>query len=236
MRSTNLKNIPKTIAMDGPAASGKSTIGQELAQILGYLYLDTGIMYRAVTWAALEKQVAIADENKVSEIARKIDIEIKPASIQDTRQCDVLVDGKDVTWLIRNSEVNDNVSQVSSYEGVRTAMTVQQQTIGAKGHIVMVGRDIGTVVLPKAELKIYLEASVEERAMRRHREVIARKGIETFQEILDSMKRRDEIDIGRSLAPLVPASDAHIIMTDGKSKNEVVQEILNLIITNEKQE
>lgn len=229
MGSKHRNNIPKAIAIDGPAASGKSTIGQELAQRLGYLFLDTGIMYRAVTWAALEKKVAISDEREVSEIARKIIIEIEPASIQDTRQCDVLVNGGDVTWLIRDAEVNDNVSQVSAYEGVRAAMTAQQKVIGAKGNIVMVGRDIGTVVLPDAGLKIFLEASVEERAMRRYFEVMDRKGTETFQEILDSMKKRDEIDSKRSLAPLKPASDAHIIITDGKNKDEVTREILNLI-------
>lgn len=236
MRSKHWNNSPKTIAIDGPAASGKSTIGQELAQRLGYLFLDTGIMYRAVTWAALEKRVAISDEKAVSEIARQINIEIKPASLQDTRQCDVFVDGIDVTWLIRNAAVNDNVSQVSAYEGVRAAMTAQQKIIGAKGNIVMVGRDIGTVVLPNADLKIFLEASAEERAKRRYAEVIGRKGMETFQEILDSMKKRDEIDSKRSLAPLKPAPDAHIIITDGKNKDEVIREILKLIYLKENEE
>lgn len=236
MRSESSNNFPKTIAIDGPAASGKSTIGQDLAQRLQYLFLDTGIMYRAVTWAALEKQVAISDEKKVSEIAREINIEIMPASIQDTRQCDVLVNGMDVTWLIRNPLVNDNVSQVSAYEGVRAALTAQQKTLGANGNIVMVGRDIGTVVLPDADLKIFLEASVEERARRRYAEVMDRKGTETYQDILDSMKKRDEIDTKRSLAPLKPAHDAHIIMTDGKNKDEVVQEILNLINMEAKEE
>lgn len=236
MRSMFRNNIPMTIAIDGPAASGKSTIGQELAHRLGYLFLDTGIMYRAVTWAALENQVAISDEKKVSEIARKINIEIKPASIQDTRQYDVLVNGMDVTWLIRNAAVNDNVSQVSAYEGVRAAMTVQQKIIGEKGNIVMVGRDIGTVVLPNADLKIFLEASAEERAKRRHAEVIGRKSTETFQEILDSMRKRDEIDSKRSLAPLKPAPDAHIILTDSKTKDEVTQEILNLIYSKDIEE
>ena len=236
MRSKYRNIIPKTIAIDGPAASGKSTIGKELAQKLGYLFLDTGIMYRAVTWAALENQVAISDEEKVSEIARQINIEIKPASIQDTRQYDVLVNGMDVTWLIRNTAVNDNVSQVSAYEGVRAAMTAQQKIIGGKGDIVMVGRDIGTVVLPDADLKIFLEASAEERAKRRYAEVIGRKGTETFQEILDSMKKRDEIDTKRSLAPLKPAPDAHIILTDGKNKDEVTQEILNLIYSKDIEE
>jgi CMP/dCMP kinase len=226
------KRMPGIIAIDGPAASGKSTIGQELAKKLGYLFLDTGIMYRAVTWAALNKKIPIMDAKKVDEIARRIKIEIKPASLSDSRQCDVFIDGEDVTWLIRGAEVNDNVSQVSSYKGVRTALTKQQKAIGAKGNIVMVGRDIGTVVLPKADLKIFLGASVEERARRRYSEVISRGGTESLSEILNSMMRRDEIDSGRSLAPLKPAEDAKIIKTDGKSKDQVVDEILALINLN----
>lgn len=228
----NKRQIPKIIAIDGPAASGKSTIGEELAKKLGYLFLDTGIMYRAVTWAVLNRKIPIGDEKKVDEVAAKIKIEIKPASIADSRQCDVFIDGEDVTWLIRKTEVNDNVSQVSSYKGVRSAMTKQQKAIGAKGNIVMVGRDIGTVVLPKADLKIFLEASIEERARRRHAEVIARGGSDSFSEILKSMRRRDEIDSARSLAPLKPAEDAKIIKTDGKSKDQVVDEILAMINVN----
>lgn len=226
---TKINNFPRSIAIDGPAASGKSTIGQELAKKMGYLFLDTGIMYRAVTWAALNKNIPISNEGKVVEVANQIKIEINPASFADSRQCDVLIDGKDVTWLIRASAVNDNVSQVSSYQGVRTAMTMQQKEIGANGKIVMVGRDIGTVVMPNADLKIFLEASVEERARRRHAEVSERGSFESFDEILKSMKRRDEIDSMRSLAPLKPAFDAKIIKTDGKRKEEVIAEILKFV-------
>jgi len=221
--------IANVITIDGPAASGKSTIGQDLARKLGYFFLDTGIMYRAVSWAALDKNIPISDENKVVEIANKIKIDIKPATVKDSRQCDVIVDGKDVTWLIRNREVNENVSQVSAYAGVRSALTEQQREIGKRGNIVMVGRDIGTVVLPRADLKIYLEASVEERAKRRYEEMIARGGNETYEEILDSMRKRDEIDSNRSLAPLKPAEDAKIIKTDGKTKEQVLAEILKIV-------
>jgi CMP/dCMP kinase len=224
-----LEKATGVIAIDGPAASGKSTIGQEIAQRLGYLFLDTGIMYRAVTWAALQKKVLITEEKEVDKIAATISMQILPATIKDSRQCDVYIDGRDVTWLIREQAVNDNVSLVSSYEGVRTAMTNQQKKIGEKGNIVMVGRDIGTVVLPEADVKIFLEASVEERARRRFVEVTARGGDETFAEILSSMKRRDEIDSKRCLAPLKPADDAIIVNTDGKTKDGVVDEIMRLI-------
>jgi CMP/dCMP kinase len=220
---------PKTIAIDGPAASGKSTIGQELAQKLGYLFLDTGLMYRAVTWAALDQNVEITDEKRVNEVATKIEINIHPPSVKDARQCNVLVNDQDVTWLIRSQKVNDNVSQVSAYAGVRDRMTEKQRIIGKQGNIVMAGRDIGTVVLPDADLKIYLEASVKERANRRYKEVMNHKGNETFKDIFESMKRRDEIDSQRSIAPLIPAKDAIIITTDGKNKEQVIEEIFDLM-------
>ena len=160
-----MDNLPKTIAIDGPAASGKSSIGQELALNLGYLFLDTGLMYRAVTWAALNQNIKITDEKMVNKLARQIKITIQSPSVKDDRQYDVLLNKKDITWLIRSQNVNDNVSQVSAYAGVREEMTARQRNIGKQGNIVMVGRDIGTVVLPDADLKIYLEASVEERAI-----------------------------------------------------------------------
>ena len=226
-----MANLPKTIAIDGPAASGKSSIGQELAIKLDYLFLDTGLMYRAVTWAALHQNIEITDEKRVNEVARQIKITIQPPSVKDDRQCDVLVNKQDITWLIRSQNVNDNVSQVSAYAAVREAMTAQQRIFGKQGNIVMVGRDIGTVVFPDADLKIYLEASVEERAHRRYKEVLEHEGIETYQEILESMRRRDEIDSQRSLAPLKPAKDAIIISTDRKNKEQVIKEILRLIKT-----
>ena len=226
-----MANLPKTIAIDGPAASGKSSIGQELAIKLDYLFLDTGLMYRAVTWAALHQNIEITDEKRVNEVARQIKITIQPPSVKDDRQCDVLVNKQDITWLIRSQNVNDNVSQVSAYAAVREAMTAQQRIFGKQGNIVMVGRDIGTVVLPDADLKIYLEASVEERAHRRYKEVLEHEGNETYQEILESMRRRDEIDSQRSLAPLKSAKDAIIISTDSKNKEQVIKEILRLMKT-----
>jgi len=224
-----LKSLPSLIAIDGPAASGKSTIGRLLANRLGYAFLDTGVMYRAVTLMALKRNIDVNDIDEVEKIAENIIINIRPTQVKDGRQFDVLVDGTDVTWLIRQSQVNDNVSQVSTYPGVRSALTWQQRIIGRQGKIIMVGRDIGTIVLPTADLKIYLEASVEERALRRFQELKLRGEIETYKSILKSMKRRDEIDSNRHIAPLIPAEDAIIIKTDGKTIQLVLEEILQII-------
>ena len=161
------KSKPETIAIDGPAASGKSTIGALVAEKLGYVWLDTGIMYRAVACEALETGVAIEDEKAVTLLAEGLDVDVVQASVEDGRQFDVLINGKDRTWEIRSNEVNGSVSEVSVYPGVRVAMTDLQRKIASRGHIVVLGRDIGTVVLPDADLKIYLDASIEVRAQRR---------------------------------------------------------------------
>ena len=221
--------IPNIIAIDGPAASGKSTIAQKLAEELGFLYFDTGVMYRAATLAALRKYHSVQDEAGISDLAGVIHIDVRPPSQQDGRMYDVLLDQEDVTWQIRTPEVEANVSQVSAYQGVRAAMTVQQRIIGRRGLVVMVGRDIGTVVFPEAELKVYLDASVEERARRRYHEICARGDSTCYEEILASMKRRDAIDSGRAIAPLKPAEDAVIIVTDGLSIAEVVAKVKALI-------
>jgi len=221
-----MKKIPDKIAIDGPAASGKSTVAERLAQKLGYLYFDTGVMYRAVTLAALKKLATVEDEAAVTKLAKQICIDVKPPSVGDTRKYDVYLDGRDVTWEIREPEVDKNVSQVSAYSGVREEMTSQQRRIGERGRVVMVGRDIGTVVLPNAALKIYLDASVEERAKRRHKEIVERgKGDASYFEILASMRRRDEIDSTREIAPLVPAEDAYILNSDGLSIDEVLEKV-----------
>ncbi len=200
---------PTTIAIDGPAASGKSTVGAALAQHLGYLYFDTGVMYRAVTWAALQRGLDINDEAAITQLAETIIIDVTEPTETDGRLCTVWCDGVDVSWLTRSPEVDANVSPVSAYPGVRSAMTAQQRRIGLRGSVVMVGRDIGTVVLPEAPLKIYLDASVEERARRRFLEVQARgDAAQTYAEILAAMKRRDAIDSGRATAPLKAAADA----------------------------
>jgi len=216
--------IPSIIAIDGPAASGKSTIAKQLAEQLQYLYFDTGVMYRAVTWIAVDRRVAIDDEIAVTNLAENVPIDVQTPTIDDGRDCDVLVEDRDITWDIRSAEVEANVSEVSAYAGVRKALSAQQRRIGLRGKVVMVGRDIGTIVLPEAELKIYLDASVEERARRRYEERIARGDDVSYEAILMAMRKRDKIDSTRDVAPLRAATDAVVIDSDGKDIEEVLTE------------
>jgi cytidylate kinase len=220
----------KNIAIDGPVASGKTSVGLDLAERLGYLFLDTGVMYRAAAWAAVNAGLDINDEAAVSDLTGKIKIEIEKPSVDDGRSNDIFVDGQDVTWEIRKDYVNNNVSQVSTYKQVRKILTEQQRQFGQRGSVVMVGRDIGTVVLPDADLKVFLIASAEERARRRYEEDMKRKGQANYQQILDNMIQRDETDSSRKVAPLVAAKDAIDVVTDGKSKDEVVEEIYQLAL------
>lgn len=221
---------PTTIAIDGPAASGKSTVGAALAQHLGYLYFDTGVMYRAVTWAALQRGLDINDEAAITQLAETVNIDVTESTQPDGRLCTVWCDGVDVSWLTRAPEVDANVSPVSVYPGVRAAMTAQQRRIGLRGCVVMVGRDIGTVVLPEAPLKIYLDASVEERARRRYLEVQARGDTsQTYEEILAVLRRRDSIDSNRKTAPLRRAPEAVVIDSTDLDVPQVVAQIEKLI-------
>lgn len=217
--------------MDGPAASGKSTVGRLLAERLGYVYLDTGVMYRAVTWAALARGIGIDDEPAVTALAQTLRIDILRPTVDDDRQYTVLAGGQDVTWEIRRQEVELAVSDVSEYAGVRAALTEQQRRIGARGKIVMVGRDIGSVVLPDADLKIYLDASLEERAHRRHLEMLARDPQATYAAALESVRSRDEIDSRRALAPLKVAEDAIVIDTTALTVEQVLDKVLALMAT-----
>ncbi len=218
-----------TIAIDGPAASGKTTVGEKLARQLGFLFFDTGIMYRAVTLAVLRSNLDPKTEFTVSELAAKVKIDVAPPGKDDGRLADVLLDGNDVTWDVRSREVEANVSVVSTYKGVRDAMTEQQRRIGARGDVVMVGRDIGTVVFPDADLKVFLEASAEERARRRHTELVNRGQAADYDQILASTRQRDEIDRNRVIAPLKPADDAVILDTDNVAIDDVVDAILTLM-------
>ncbi len=221
--------IPDIIAIDGPAASGKSTLGQTLAEALGYLFFDTGVMYRAVTWLAITQKVNIDDESAITKLAEQANIDVQPPAIQDGRLYTVMVDGRDITWDIRSPEVERHVSPVSAYPGVRKALSAQQRRIGLRGKVVMVGRDIGTVVLPEAGLKIYLDASAEERARRRYKELLGRQEPADYDAILQAMRRRDQIDSGRTVAPLRPAEDAHILCSDGLDAGQVLAATLSLV-------
>lgn len=232
---------PAIIAIDGPAASGKSTVGFRLANVLDYLFFDTGVMYRAVTWAALAQGVAIDDEEAIGALAHAITIDIRPPQPdqQDGRHATVLVDGRDVTWLIRAPEVDRNVSAVSAYPEVRTAMTTKQRAIAQrygrgdaeKRGIVMVGRDIGTVVMPDAPLKLYVDAAPEERARRRHQELAKQGKHVPYDEVLADMVRRDRIDSERALSPLCRAEDAIRIDNSTQSADDTLAQALDALRT-----
>jgi len=211
------------IAIDGPVASGKTTVGRTLAQRLGYRFLDTGGMYRAVTVVALHDRVNLDDQTTLSTLAENMRIEIINSSEGDR----LLVNDLDVTDKLRDRDVDQNVSQVSAVRGVRVALVRQQKDIGKRGSIVMVGRDIGTVVLPDARAKVFLDASVEVRANRRFIEIQNSSGTLTYQNILDDLIKRDQIDSQRSESPLEPADDALILDTRDMTIEQVVESIMN---------
>jgi cytidylate kinase len=219
---------PSIIAIDGPAASGKSTIGKRLADALGYMFFDTGVMYRAITWLTLQRGLNVSDDAAITSLAETVPIDVRPPSQDDGRACDVIVEGVDITWETRSPAVDANVSVISAYPGVRRALLAQQRRIGQRGQVVMVGRDIGTVVLPGADLKIYLVASAEERARRRYDEIVARGESADYDEILSKVMERDRIDSTRDVAPLKAAEDAILVDSNNLNAEEVFQHIFAL--------
>jgi cytidylate kinase len=224
-----MANYPTTIAIDGPAASGKTTVGLMLARQIDYLFLDTGCMYRAVTLAVLDKGFSVEDEIGITHLTHGLDMDIFPVRTDsDGRHYTVLLDGVDVTWDLRKVEVDMNVSQVSTYAGVRMDLVRRQRAIGERGQVVMVGRDIGTVVMPSAPLKLYITASPEERARRRWKELEGRFRDATIEQILAEIERRDQIDGSREHSPMKPAADAIIVDTTNRTPEQVVQDILQL--------
>jgi cytidylate kinase len=218
------------IAIDGPASSGKSTVAKILAKEYGYIYTDTGAMYRSVTYLAIQHQVDFEDEQKLVALIERYPITFKQT---ETGQL-IFVDGQDVTEAIRQPEVTNNVSIVSAHEKVRHELVRQQQKIAEDGGVVMDGRDIGTVVLPNAEVKIFLVASVTERAERRFKENQS-KGIDTdFETLKQEIEQRDYLDSHREVSPLKQAEDAVRIDTTGLSIEEVVVAIKEVIEQGEK--
>ena len=224
-----IKKLPNIITIDGPVASGKSSVGLSLAKKMEYFFLDTGVMYRAVTWAAISQKIEINNIEAISNLAQQINIEIKPPTKCDGRNNDVFIDKVDITWKLKEPEVNENVSQVSRYPLVREVLTKQQREFARRGKIIMAGRDIGTIVIPDAELKIFLEASIDERAIRRFNEEVKRGKQIDLESVIKNIEMRDKIDSNRKIAPLIPAKDAIIINTDGKEISEVVDEIFHII-------
>lgn len=210
------------IAIDGPVAAGKTVVGRELARTLGFGYLDTGIMYRAITWLALNHGTTLDDETSLGELARSY-----PLGLMGEDSNQVLVDGYTLGPELRHSTVNRNVSIVSKASPVRRELVAQQRNTAAQGKIVMIGRDIGTVVLPDADLKVYLTASPEKRAQRRWQEMQDRGEAVELLTVLRETIARDEIDSGRDDSPLKPADDAWELNTDGLDIRQVVQKIVD---------
>ncbi len=217
---------PRRIAIDGPAGSGKSTVGEQLAARLGYLYIDTGAMYRAVTWLALNLGIDINDGRALAQLAQDAEIVVSRPHIEDGRQYTVTVRGHDATWDIRDAPVTRAVSTVSAHPEVRAILIAQQRALALtqQDGVVMVGRDIGAVVLPDAELKIYLTANPQERARRRRAELAERLGqqnpaLPSLEDVLTDIERRDAIDRDN----MQPASDAIIIATDHLSVPQVME-------------
>ena len=215
---------PSTIAIDGPAACGKTTVGKLLAKKLGYRFVDTGAMYRALTWEALRLGVGIEDEDALRRLAESTRMEM-PSGGGDG----IMVNGRYINSELRSPEVDFGVSPVAKVAGVRKVLVRNQRAMAKDGRIVMVGRDIGTNVLIDADLKIYLDVSVEEQARRRHKEMAEQGEQAEYKDILESLVRRDRIDSRRSINPLSKADDAHVINTDLYDAKGVLKEILKLM-------
>ena len=211
----------EAVAIDGPVASGKTTVGARVADRLGYAFLDTGLMYRAATWKAIHTSVDVGDEFGLTDMTE---------SMRITLTCDrLLVDGTDVTDQLRTTDIDRNVSAVSAVRGVRRALTPHQRRIAEARPIIMVGRDIGTVVLTDARTKVFLDASVHTRATRRHAEILASGEAIEFEQVVADTAWRDRIDSERAEAPLSAADDAFIVNTDRLTLDEVVEHIVKLV-------
>lgn len=219
----NTKKI--AIAIDGPAGAGKSSISKVVANELGYLYIDTGAMYRGVTWAVLDSHVDVKNQKDVESLLPSLDLTLEPTA----NACKVFVKGRDVTDLIRQQQINENVSTIASYKGVREYLVERQQAMAAVGGVILDGRDIGSVVLPKAELKIYLTASVDARAKRRWLEVQGTSNEQSLEDIKNNVESRDKMDKNRDESPLVCVEDAIVVDSSNMTFDETVEHILHLV-------
>ena len=209
------------IAIDGPVAAGKTVVGRKLAQQLGFRYLDTGVMYRAITWLSMQREIPVEDEEALGQLARD-----NPIRLQGQDSDQVLICGARVGPELRDPSVDRHVSLVAQVSQVRQALVQQQRSLAKEGKIVLVGRDIGTVVLPGADLKIFVTASLEERARRRWRDQLAQTTETDYQQVLEETRARDELDSHRVDSPLKPAEDAWQVSTEGLNVDQVVNLIL----------
>lgn len=216
------------VAIDGPAASGKSAVGSAVAARLDVPFIDTGGMYRALTWLALQRGIAPHDADALSRLAAAITMQVDPAPAGSSAYCHVIVDGQDATPHLRDAAVEQSVSLVSAVPEVRRRLVGLQRHL-AGGSVVMAGRDIGSVVLPDAVVKVFLDASAEERARRRQRELLADGKAADFEQLLRGMRRRDRLDSTRTVSPLQPAADAVRLSTDGLDLEQVIGRVMQLI-------
>lgn len=213
------------VAVDGPAVAGKSSISKIVAKKLGYLYIDTGAMYRSVTWAVLHNHIDVNNQKAVEALLPELDLTMEASD----DSCKVFIAGQDVTDFIRTPQVNNAVSIVASYKGVRQYLVERQRLMAEAGGVILDGRDIGSVVLPNAELKIYLTASVEARAMRRYLEVKGTVNEQTLEDIKDSVMQRDDMDKNRKESPLIQVEDAVLVDSSEMTFDETVEHILHLV-------
>jgi cytidylate kinase len=216
------------IAIDGPAASGKSTVGREVAEQLGFFYFDTGLLYRAVTWKALQVGVPVDDERALVDLIATSRLEVGPPTVNDGRLTDVRVDGVDVSHAVREPRVDQHVSRVAAHPAVRAALIEAQREVGGRRPTVMAGRDIGTVIFPEARLKVFLTASLRERARRRLAERCQPTDASSLRRACVEMAARDEQDSSRQAAPLRQAADAVALDTDHLTVEQVVQRVVDL--------
>ena len=218
------------IAIDGPAAVGKSTMGKLIARELGFLYIDTGAIYRAITWKVLKNNININDEDMISSMVSDTCINIERANSKSLNDYyHIFVDGEDVTEEIRNPMIDQNVSQIARLPKIRKQLIYLQRKLAEKGNIVMEGRDIGSVILPQADIKFYFTASEEERIRRRYKELIDKGYSIDYEVVKKQIIQRDKIDSKRKYAPLIKAKDAILIDSTDKSIEEIKDKILKII-------
>jgi cytidylate kinase len=218
---------PQLIAIDGPVAVGKSSVGSLLAKRLGYVFFDTGMMYRAFTWKVIKSGISIKDEQTICQLASTTKFDFVPLR---GWHLSPIIDDEDVSSKLLSNEVEARVSLVSKIAKVRQTLVLEQRKLAKRGKVVMAGRDISTVVLPWAELKIFLTASTEERARRRYAELLERGQNSSLESVLADLEKRDEMDINRSISPLKPAEDAIIINTENFTLEQVVDKIYTLAV------